>query len=130
MSRPRAATSVATSTRDASGLEVAEGPLAGALRLVAVDDGGAQAGALEVTADPVRAVLGAAEDQRLARRAIGEDVGQQVALLLLADGEHAMHDVGGHDLLGGHVDAHRLPGECLGDGRAPRRDNVADSSIV
>ena len=103
---------------DAAGLEVAEGPLAGALRLVAVDDGGAQAGVLEVTADAVRAVLGACRTP--APGATASAVRTWVSRSRFCSWPTAKTrctTLAATTSFGGDVDAHRLAGEGLGDGR-------------
>ena len=69
---PRAAMSVATSTRDLAVAERGESPLALALRLVAVDGFGADAGLRETARDPVGAVLGAGEDQHALDRLVAQ----------------------------------------------------------
>ena len=66
MSMPRAATSVATSARDAAGRELAERALARRLRLRAVHDGGADAGARQLLDQAIGAVPRADEHQRAA----------------------------------------------------------------
>ena len=87
MSMPRAAMSVATSTRSLPALEVVERALARVLRLVAVDRLGARCrAASELLGDAVGAVLGAGEDQRARRCSASlQDLAQQRALVALLD---------------------------------------------
>ena len=97
MSRPREATSVATSAVSLPGLEVRERARARGLALVAVDGRGADAGAVELLGKPVRAVLGAREDERLvpaalAVRAVLEKMDEQVPLVVLADAKRELRD--------------------------------------
>ena len=63
MSMPRAAMSVATSTRDLAGLEAGQRALALALGLVAVDRRGLDARRSRPLHDLVGAMLGAGEDE-------------------------------------------------------------------
>ena len=74
MSMPRAATSVATRSVDAAGLEVGERANALRLALVAVDGGGGDAVLLQLLGQPVGAVLGAGEDERLLDRVRAHEV--------------------------------------------------------
>ncbi len=85
MSRPRAATSVATRIANLVGLEVGEGADALRLALVAVDGGGGDAVVLELGREPVRAVLGPREDERLVDHAGLDEVAEQLALALAVD---------------------------------------------
>ena len=78
---PRAAMSVATSTRTRAGAEVFERALAGALRLVAVDRLGADAGADQLLGDPVGAVLGAGEDEHAVDRRVAQHAHSKAALV-------------------------------------------------
>ena len=83
MSRPREATSVATSAVMPSLLEIRERLGTRGLALVAVDRRGLDAGALEVLRQAVGTVLGAAEDQDLAPVQRLDEVHQQVTLVIL-----------------------------------------------
>ena len=85
MSRPRAATSVATRIGEPVGLEVGERANALRLALVAVDRDGRDAVVLELLGEAVGAVLGAREDERLVDAAGLDEVAQQLALALAVD---------------------------------------------
>ena len=85
MSRPRAATSVATRTVEPARLEVGERADALRLALVAVDRGGRDPVALELLGQPVGAVLGPREDERLVDPAARDEVAEQLALALAID---------------------------------------------
>ena len=87
-SRPRAATSVATSRPCGLGPEPVEGPLAGALGEPSVEDAGPDAVAGELLGQPVGAVLGAHEHERAAD-ARGDD-GGHLHLVELVDLEEAV----------------------------------------
>ena len=86
MSSPRAATSVATSSRILPGAEVGQGADALRLALVAVDRRGGDAVAVELLDELVGAVLGAGEDERLVDLAVADELHQQLALALAVDG--------------------------------------------
>src|SRR5438445_4366625 len=81
---------------DLAVLEVGERTRARALALVAVDRGGAQARLFEEGRELVRAVLGAAEHQRLAAAVLRHQMQQQVALARRVDRMHAMRHGCGH----------------------------------
>src|SRR3546814_14147614 len=65
---------------DAAGLEIGEGALALALRLVAMEGGRRHLAVLEVAGDAVGAMLGAGEHQGPLHGRIEHDLGQQGAL--------------------------------------------------
>ena len=89
-------------------LEPFEGPLAGGLRLVAVNSGCFDAGLAELLCDPVRAVLRPREDDDAVECGIGEQVREQRALVA---GGHVinvlLYPVGGHRFRR-HIDSDRL----------------------
>ena len=78
---------------DAAAGELAEGALARRLRLVAVHDAGADAGALELLGQAVGAVTRADEHQR-ARRLAGEEVDERLDAVA-RDGHEAVRDRAG-----------------------------------
>ena len=83
-SMPRAAMSVATSVRILPDAERRHGALAVALRLVAVDRLGGNAGLDEAAHDAVGAVLGAGEDEGAVDRLAAEDAGERAGLPALS----------------------------------------------
>ena len=71
--------------REPAGLEVGQRADALRLALVAVDRGGRDAVALELLGEPVGAVLGAREDERLVDPAGLDEVAEELALPLAVD---------------------------------------------
>ena len=71
--------------REAAGLEVGQRADALRLALVAVDGGREDAVLLELLREPVGAVLGAGEDERLVDPAGRDEVAEQLALALAVD---------------------------------------------
>jgi len=83
---------------DTSGFEVAERPRSRALALVAVNDGGPDAGALEVFTDTIRAALGLAENERLTRGLLRQHVREHGAFLIDGDRVQVVRDGRGDGL--------------------------------
>ena len=77
--------SVATSTRMLPRLNDIQRPLAGALRLVAVNRVGADAVAVQLLGDAVGAVLRAGEDQHARHLRVAQHLAQQRALVAAVD---------------------------------------------
>jgi hypothetical protein len=77
------------------------------LALVAVDRGGLDAVALELLGEPVRPVLGAAEDEHLLPVARLHQVREELALAVLVHRVHHLPD---------QLDRHVAPGDFHGDG--------------
>ena len=117
-------------------LEVRERLGARVLRLVAVDGRAVDAVAGELVGEPVRAVLGAREDQRLRRRAFAQQVAQHGALLALLDQVHAVLDELGGRVARRHLDGERIVQQAVREradllaGTSPRRAGSAASSAA
>ena len=90
--------------QDAAGLEVGERAHALWLRLVAVDGRGGDAVAIELLGQPVGAVLGACEDERLVDDPRPHEVRQQLALALAVDGVDDLLDQVDGGVLGRDLD--------------------------
>ena len=126
-----------------AGLEVGEGPDALRLALVAVDRGGLDAVALELLGEPVGAVLGPGEDERLVDPAGPDEVAEQLALALAVDrvddlGHELGRRVARRDLDRGRVVEQPVgePPDLVREGRreqqvlAPRRQDREDLADV
>ena len=118
MSRPREATSVATSTEVLPALKSSSAGLALGLRLVAVDRVGVDVVAPQLVREAVRADARAGEHQHLLQAARLDQVGEQLALLLA---RHEVQHVG-HELGRGVARRHLH----LGRVAQQRLDQVAD----
>src|SRR5882757_9890740 len=94
--------------------EIVECLLTGVLRLVAVNDGGLEAIALEVLGHPVGAMLGARKDDDGLHRFVREHRRQNLALLLGAGEDDALHDLGRRGALRRDFDAHGVLQQALG----------------
>ena len=115
MSSPRAAMSVATRTATRPGLEVGQGADALRLGLVAVDGGRRDPVAGELLGEPVRAVLGAGEDERLVDAAAAHERAQELALALAV---HRVHELAHEDrggVAGSDVHLGRPVEEAVGE---------------
>ena len=98
-----------------SALEHVERFDASGLTLVAVDRGGADAGALELLREPVGAVLGARENQHLAPLALLNQVHQQMPLLLLLHPVRALLDELDGGVARGNLNRQRIVQQALGE---------------
>ncbi len=97
------------------GLEVGQGLGARVLALVAVNRGSRQAVLLQVLGQAVGAVLGTGEDQHLFPGALGDQVGEQGALVTGGDAEHALFDALDGGVRRGDLDALRIVQELAGE---------------
>ena len=95
-------------------LEVAEGLLPGALRLVAVDGPRGDAAARERADDAVGAVFGAGEDERRALRRPAQQLGKQGALVGLLDEVDLLADGLDHRGRRGDGHMHRVVEQLFG----------------
>jgi len=98
-----------------SSLEVLQSADAGRLALVAVQGRRAEAGAFEVASQPIGAVFGAGEHQRLAAVAGAQQVRQQRGLAVLIHRMDLLVDEGGGGVARRYVDGDRIVQQLAGE---------------
>ena len=101
--------------RHAAVLEVGERADTLGLALVAVDGGRDDAVLRELERQPVRAMLGAREDERLVDPAARDEVAEELALPLAVDGDHELADEVGRRVARRDLDRGRVGQETGGE---------------
>jgi len=121
--------------REMSGLEVGQRSRARRLALVAMDGGGADAGAAQLLGEAVRAVLGAREHERLlpAALAIGailEEMHEEMALVVFRDAKCELDDAFDRAVRRRHFDLNRIHEDARGERADVRRVSRGEHQVL